>query len=114
MAPEMLQKDRAYTSTVDLWGLGVVMYTLLSTKVPFFCEGGSGSRSTEVFLELIEQGPEFVKADWVDKSPEAQEVISSLLRPDPEQRMTAAQFLQVTHPVPPWSLQLHLEISADC
>ena len=35
VAPEMLVKE-SYCLKVDLWGLGVILYELLSTQLPFF------------------------------------------------------------------------------
>ena len=35
IAPEMLTKD-SYCHKVDMWGLGVILHELLSTKLPFY------------------------------------------------------------------------------
>jgi serine/threonine protein kinase len=90
MAPEMLQKNRQYDNKVDMWGLGTVIYTMLSSKVPFFC---TGEVSTSEFLELVQAGPEFVPADWGGITAEGRAVVECLLCADPEKRMTADQFL---------------------
>eukprot|EP01052_Picozoa_sp_SAG31_P027650 SAG31_NODE_2602_length_5401_cov_26.913052_5_plen_581_part_00 len=92
MAPEMLSKNPTYVASVDLWGLGIVMYTMLSTNVPFAID--ESHASTEEYLETIEQGPDFLHQNWADKSVEARQVISHLLSRDPDQRMTVDQFLQ--------------------
>jgi len=43
-APEMLA-SKTYSKSVDLWGLGVVLYELLSTELPFYADSDIEYRS---------------------------------------------------------------------
>ena len=40
MAPEMIN-NKAYSSKVDVWSLGVVLFELLTNELPFYSESKS-------------------------------------------------------------------------
>ncbi|XP_041070845.1 ribosomal protein S6 kinase alpha-5 isoform X3 [Carcharodon carcharias] len=87
-APELL-KDDGYDESCDLWSLGVILYTMLSGKVPFQCEGKTlTSTSAEEIMTKIKQGDfSFEGEAWRNVSQEAKELIQGLLTVDPNKRI---------------------------
>ncbi|CAG0906676.1 unnamed protein product, partial [Cyprideis torosa] len=71
----------------DMWGLGVILYTLLAGRYPFH------DKNTKVVIARIRSG-RYVVPDWVH--PAAMDLIESLLRHDPDQRLTPDEVL--AHP----------------
>lgn len=49
MAPEMLQRH-PYTTSVDVWSAGIVMYIILSGSMPFYAENPTVRRATQPTL----------------------------------------------------------------
>ena len=105
MAPEMLQRH-AYTTSVDVWSAGIVMYIILSGSMPFYAENPSVSRQTlhprceypltglahacsQDFLDLILTAEvEYPEDEWEHISDGAKHLISAMLTVDPNQRLT--------------------------
>ncbi|XP_067848170.1 ribosomal protein S6 kinase alpha-5 [Heptranchias perlo] len=87
-APELL-KDDGYDESCDLWSLGVILYTMLSGKVPFQCEEKTlTSTSAEEIMKKIKQGDfSFEGEAWRNVSQEAKELIQGLLTVDPNKRI---------------------------
>ncbi|XP_062901177.1 ribosomal protein S6 kinase alpha-5 isoform X1 [Mobula hypostoma] len=87
-APELL-KDDGYDESCDLWSLGVILYTMLSGKVPFQCEEQTlTSTSAEEIMKKIKQGDfSFEGEAWRSVSQEAKELIQGLLTVDPNKRI---------------------------
>ncbi|XP_038629266.1 ribosomal protein S6 kinase alpha-5 isoform X1 [Scyliorhinus canicula] len=87
-APELL-KDDGYDESCDLWSLGVILYTMLSGKVPFQCEEKTlTSTSAEEIMMKIKQGDfSFEGESWRNVSQEAKELIQGLLTVDPNKRI---------------------------
>ncbi|XP_067894664.1 ribosomal protein S6 kinase alpha-5 isoform X2 [Heterodontus francisci] len=87
-APELL-KDDGYDESCDLWSLGVILYTMLSGKVPFQCEEKTlTSTSAEEIMMKIKQGDfSFEGEAWRNVSQEAKELIQGLLTVDPNKRI---------------------------
>ena len=54
MAPEMLQRH-SYTTSVDVWSAGIVLYIILSGSMPFYAENPSVRKplSLHSFLALL-------------------------------------------------------------
>ena len=76
--PEMCAKE-TYNEMVDVWGLGVLCYEFLCGKAPFYAEK---KRETMRRIGRVEfEYPSFI-------SREAQHFIGSLLRKDPNNRIT--------------------------
>jgi len=90
VAPEIANSE-SYKRGVDMWSLGVIMYTLLCGFPPFY------SDDDDVLLELIVEG-EFSFPDpyWTGISPSAKDLICHLLEKNPAKRFNAEQFLN--HP----------------
>lgn len=84
LAPEILCRQD-YSYSIDLWGLGVVTYTLLAGYEPFYPSS-----------MCLTHPVEFDHRYWKDISPLCKNFISSLLTKDPLNRLTASEAL--THP----------------
>uniref|UniRef100_A0A914WVJ3 Polo kinase n=1 Tax=Plectus sambesii TaxID=2011161 RepID=A0A914WVJ3_9BILA len=80
MAPEMLARLR-YTTSVDIWSLGCILYQLLVGVLPFLSE-----QTTE---EAAKEGPLRYRPILTPLSTEAREIIDALLNNAPERRPTA-------------------------
>jgi serine/threonine protein kinase len=88
VAPEILKK-LPYDAKVDVYGVGIIIYIVLSGNSPFF------GRSVEETLDKNREGmilyePHF----WSDISESAQEFVQYLTRLDPTGRPTAAEALR--------------------
>jgi len=79
-----------YTSTCDLWSLGVLTYVLLSGRPPFW--GGYHSQ----LRAMKEERYPMQSGVWPQISENAKDFISRLLKADPESRMTTEDALK--HP----------------
>jgi calcium-dependent protein kinase len=92
IAPEVLL-DQPCGSQVDLWGLGVVIFAILSGYMPF-CKPD----------EIIAGKCMIIPEKWKGVSEEGVDFVKSLLTVDPLQRMTAHQALN--HP---WISRRHAQ-----
>jgi calcium-dependent protein kinase len=86
IAPEVI--DNTYNEKCDIWSIGVIMYILLSGKMPF-----GGSNDEEIIMS-IKQGSYSLKGkQWDAISPQAKDLINNLLCYDPKKRFSAEQGL---------------------
>ena len=89
IAPEVI--NRNYNQKCDLWSIGVILYTLLSCKLPF-----NGEDDNEVF-ENIKKGEYKMDLECFSKvSADAKDLISRLLVVEPEKRINLIDVFQ--HP----------------
>ncbi|CAK0863533.1 unnamed protein product [Prorocentrum cordatum] len=91
-APEVLMavnQDQAagYTSSCDLWSLGVTAYTMLSCKAPFW-----GQLEKQLRKMQDERYP-LSGSIWDGISDEGKSFVSQLLKFAPEERISAAELL---------------------
>jgi len=84
MAPEMYQGE--FNEKVDIWGIGVIMYRLLSGTLPF--EGLNESQIVHRFLTF---GFPFDTPVWSEVSDSAKDFVQALLEEEPDDRPTAAE-----------------------
>lgn len=87
VAPEIIRKE-PYDQRADMWSVGVIIYLLLSGRLPF-----TGKNAHELFHEVLRGNLEFPAVDWDNISTEAKILCKKLLDRNPETRMTAKQAL---------------------
>jgi calcium-dependent protein kinase len=90
MAPEILQ-GKSYNEKVDMWSLGVVIYTMLCGYRPF-----DGENAKEVFSAVETGDYRMGGKNWGNISNDAKDFVSSLLEINPKKRISAKQALK--HP----------------
>jgi serine/threonine protein kinase len=86
-APEQLDLIQGYqlTEKVDVWALGIVMFTLMFHRPPFE-EGAKLSKlNGQIYFPVF---PEYSRASI--------ELVRSMLLPNPEQRPSAADVFKFT------------------
>lgn len=94
LAPELAAAffgtgPRCYTSAVDIWALGCILYFMLSRSTPF-------GDSENTFPRIIKAEYSFDDPVWGSVSEAAKDLISRLLVKGPEERLTASEIL--AHP----------------
>jgi len=90
VAPDILLGD-GYGPPVDMWASGILLYVLLSGRLPFAADSDADLFKLIMVGDLVWKSPQF---DTV--SAEAKDLIGKLIVVDPEQRWTAKQALE--HP----------------
>mmetsp|Transcript_927 Transcript_927/g.2921 ORF Transcript_927/g.2921 Transcript_927/m.2921 type:complete len:396 (+) Transcript_927:313-1500(+) len=83
VAPEVL-KGHTYGTAVDSWSCGVVLYNLLSGKLPFDSE----EEPEKIFRLILDGKFTFPDREWENISRDAKRLIKDLLVVDPEKRLT--------------------------
>ncbi|KAH8581563.1 Ser Thr kinase [Cryptosporidium sp. chipmunk genotype I] len=90
VAPEILE-DKIYSTKVDVFSIGVVLYTLLGGSPPF-----PGSNMKEILKKNIQGNVQFTSSRWKNISSSVKDLIKWMMAKDPESRCTAAQ--AIYHP----------------
>ncbi|XP_075043720.1 serine/threonine-protein kinase 33 [Mixophyes fleayi] len=90
MAPEVINAHD-YSQQCDIWGIGVIMYMLLSGNPPFM-----GTSEEKLFQHIKKGKLKFSDVLWETVSDAAKDVLQKLLRVDPADRITANELLD--HP----------------
>ncbi|XP_028301716.1 MAP kinase-activated protein kinase 2 isoform X2 [Gouania willdenowi] len=91
VAPEVLGPEK-YDKSCDMWSLGVIMYILLCGYPPFY--SNHGLAISPGMKKRIRMGQyEFPNPEWSDVSEEAKQLIRTLLKTEPTQRMTITEFM---------------------
>ncbi|XP_024521859.1 serine/threonine-protein kinase PEPKR2 [Selaginella moellendorffii] len=93
MSPDVLRAGEGgwpkyYTQAVDVWGLGLILYELLSGRVAF---PEYHSDYVELLLKSVDN-VEFA-LDWSDVTSEAKDLIMGMLEVYPSRRLTVEQVL---------------------
>ena len=92
VAPEVLGPEK-YNKSCDIWSLGVIMYILLCGYPPFYSE--QGKAISPGMKKRIRCGAyEFPKEDWKDVSEDAKTLIQSMLKTNPEERLSIDEVIQ--------------------
>jgi serine/threonine protein kinase len=91
IAPE-IAKNESYSSKVDLWAAGMLLYNCVCGVLPFAAD-------EQDFVGQLRRGLDltFPEEQWKKFSPEAQQFTKALLCPNPDRRLTALGAL-----VHPW------------
>mmetsp|Transcript_18726 Transcript_18726/g.41018 ORF Transcript_18726/g.41018 Transcript_18726/m.41018 type:complete len:494 (+) Transcript_18726:81-1562(+) len=79
-----------YGKEVDMWGLGVVLYIILSGIPPFGEEEGA------LYEQILEGRYDFDVPSWATVTPEAKDLVRRLMTVNPRERFTVKQALD--HP----------------
>ena len=93
MAPEIRQQ-RLYSESVDIWACGVLIYLLLSCRLPFNAEVEilpTNRQQVERKFELS-----FPEVIWKTRSESVKNLLRRMLETDPMRRYTANQVIR--HP----------------
>lgn len=89
-SPEIVTKKK-YSSKVDMWSIGVVLYIMLCGRPPFY------GQTDLAVMRKIKQGSFSMNGKrWQSISQPAKDFVASLLQVDPTRRPTALQAL--SHP----------------
>ncbi|XP_076318112.1 calcium/calmodulin-dependent protein kinase type II alpha chain-like isoform X2 [Tachypleus tridentatus] len=110
LSPEVLKKD-PYGKPVDIWACGVILYILLVGYPPFWDED-----QHRLYAQIKAGAYDYPSPEWDTVTPEAKNLINSMLTLNPAKRITAAEALK--HP---WICQrdrvastLHRQETVEC
>lgn len=87
VAPEVITCE-AYDNSVDMWGIGIITYILLSGYPPFYAD-----TDLAIFDRIMNVDYDFDDECWDEVSDLAKDFIGKLLVREPEERMTAEEAL---------------------
>ena len=90
IAPEIIH-GKAYGTEVDCWSLGVILFILLCGYPPF-----PGENHAEILRRVAVADYNFNSPYWENVTAEAKDLVSKLLQPEPELRLTAQGVME--HP----------------
>lgn len=93
-------QGKDYTSKVDIWSAGVLLYILMSGTVPFIDEN-----QQQLFRKIAEAKYVLEGDDWDHVSDDAKHMIRNIMQKDPHHRLSAAQALKL-----PWVSRPHEEL----
>ncbi|RIA87303.1 kinase-like domain-containing protein [Glomus cerebriforme] len=102
VAPEVLRQT-GHGKPVDIWSVGVIMYTLLCGYTPFW-----GEDQASLFDNILSGAYYFEDEYWSNISDYAKDLIDKMLTYDADKRITAHEALQ--HP---WFHMAHMADNFD-
>mmetsp|Transcript_204 Transcript_204/g.531 ORF Transcript_204/g.531 Transcript_204/m.531 type:complete len:173 (-) Transcript_204:259-777(-) len=90
-APEVVRYEPNTGTAVDIWAAGVMLYSMLATKFPFF-----GRTMGDLRHAIMRAAPSYDGPHWESKSDEARDIVQSMLTADADERPSAKELL--SHP----------------
>jgi serine/threonine protein kinase len=90
VAPEILHK-KPYSCEVDMFSIGIVLFTLLAGEAPF-----NGSSVSEILVKNKNCRIEFKEKSWKNVSENAIDLVKGMTEQDPAKRISAEEALR--HP----------------
>jgi len=87
VAPEIVERER-YGRPVDVWGCGLLLFLMLSGRLPF-----NGRDSSETLERIRQCELKMEGAEWKDVSFGARSLVRGMLQKDPRRRITVEQAL---------------------
>lgn len=96
VAPEILSlslgiNEGGYTTAVDAWSIGVIIYMLLAGYAPF-----DDDNENVLFEKIMRGKPDFEEEPRNTVSSEAKDLVAGLLVVDPQLRLTVDEALEST------------------
>jgi hypothetical protein len=91
MAPEQFKGDRPIDGQCDVYALGVVLFRMLSGRLPFVTEDGEVALAT---MHMFKEPPK-LRSLSPEISPRMEQIVEAMLVKDPEQRPNMSQALQM-------------------
>ena len=104
IAPEILNDNRGYSYEVDIWSLGIIMYTLLIGKTPF---ESNNENTTYKRIKMMD----YTFPEETNISEAAKNLISQILVCDPSKRPKLDQILKHDFFLQEPSIQKSLQVS---
>jgi serine/threonine-protein kinase len=96
MSPEQVRESKLVDVRSDVWSLGVILYELLTTTIPF---GGEGQPIGEVYGMIMHTEPTPPRDHAPELPPEIEAVIMKCLRRDPKERFaTVGELAEALRP----------------
>lgn len=96
MAPELMH-GQPYSLPVDIWGLGVLLYALISSTLPFpFPNEKLTENNVHQFVSMLDKNLEFQGPKWLLASDALKNLIRGMLEKDPRRRLSIDSVLN--HP----------------
>ncbi|KAK3243984.1 Mitogen-activated protein kinase cpk1 [Cymbomonas tetramitiformis] len=85
-APEVIRKS--YGCECDVWSAGVILYVMLSGRLPFW-----GETIQHTYDEILFEEPNFTEYPWPEISTSAKDLLRKLLCKTPSRRYTVLEAL---------------------
>ncbi|KAH6555840.1 hypothetical protein KP509_1Z224200 [Ceratopteris richardii] len=87
VAPEVLT-GTGYDEKVDIWGLGILLYVILSGYLPFH-----GKTEADIFWNIKTRSLSLNRSPWREISAEAKDLLKGMLQKNPHRRLELAEIM---------------------
>lgn len=87
-SPEIISK-RPHTTQTDVWSLGIVLYALLSRRMPFVL----ANDPEQTKINIVNKDLNFDSEVWVSISSEAKDLLRKMLEKDGNRRINCEGIL---------------------